>query len=304
MKLLGANATLALLPYSELADELHAMLVAQQRGEVSAPPRTILELPGGGTLLIMPATSAALTSIKIVTVHTTNAALELPSVQADVLALDTATGRRLLLLDGGLVTARRTAALSLLAARMLAPRPDGPLLIVGAGTQGQAHLEAFAEGLGVHEVYVASRTAAHAKALAEQARARGLDATALADPGAALDRVTLIVTATTSATPVLPATVREDAFIAAVGAFRPDMAELPPALVRRARLYVDTLTGAQAEAGDLIQAGIDWQQVTPLAADVPRPASGPVIFKSVGHALWDLAAVWLAHRRLHDTQER
>src|SRR3712207_8571664 len=47
------------------------------------------------------------------------------------------------------VTARRTAALSMLAARELAPRPEGPLLVVGAGTQGRAHLEAFHEGLGV-----------------------------------------------------------------------------------------------------------------------------------------------------------
>jgi ornithine cyclodeaminase len=74
------------------------------------------------------------------------------------------------------------------------------------------------------------------------------------------------------------------------------MAELPPELVRRSRLFVDTLDGAQAEAGDLIQAGVDWGRVTPLeqALDMERPESGPVIFKSVGHALWDLAAARLA----------
>jgi ornithine cyclodeaminase/alanine dehydrogenase-like protein (mu-crystallin family) len=70
------------------------------------------------------------------------------------------------------------------------------------------------------------------------------------------------------------------------------MAELPAALVRRAHLYVDTLEGAQAEAGDLLQAGIDWATVTPLADVIlqERPLGGTIVFKSVGHAFWDLAA--------------
>jgi ornithine cyclodeaminase len=77
--------------------------------------------------------------------------------------MEASTGARLGLLDGATVTARRTAALSLLAARELAPRPEGPLLIVGAGAQGRSHLEAFREGLGVSKVFVASRTPAGAE---------------------------------------------------------------------------------------------------------------------------------------------
>src|SRR5207244_1573335 len=114
------------------------------------------------------------------------------------------------------------------------------------------------------------------------------------DEALAVARV--IVTATTSFTPVLPERVRPDAFIAAVGAYLPEMAELPASLVQRARLYVDTLEGAQAGAGDLIQAGVEWSEVTTLenVVDDARPESGPVVFKSVGHALWDLAAARLA----------
>jgi ornithine cyclodeaminase len=63
-------------------------------------------------------------------------------------------------------------------------------------------------------------------------------------------------------------------------------------LVQRSRLYVDTLEGARLEAGDYVQAGVDWNTVTPLESvlDAPKPSSGPIIFKSVGYALWDLAA--------------
>jgi len=248
----------------------------------------------------MPATDDEITITKLVTVHAHNTAEGLPSVQAEVLVFDTRTGRRLLWLDGVTVTARRTAALSLLAAQMLAPNLAGPLLIVGAGTQGRTHLEAMTQGLGVRQVYIASRDLAHAEDLATYARSLGIDAQAVSRPADVLAQTPLIVTATTSATPVLPADLRSDAFVAAVGAFQPDRAELPPDLVRAARIFVDTLEGAKAEAGDLILAGVDWARVTSLeeAIALPRPLDGPVVFKSVGHALWDLAAARLAWSNL------
>jgi ornithine cyclodeaminase len=298
MEILDAPATHALLPYPTLADSLVAVLRALRRGSTYAPPRQAVPLPDGAILLLMSATDGELAITKLVTVHPRNAIHSLPSIQAEVLVLEARTGRRLLLLEGAAVTARRTAALSLLAARRLAPVPTGPLLVVGAGVQARAHLEALTEGLGVRDVYIAARTPAHAAALVALARQRGLTAQVVAAPEEALDRATLIVTATTSRTPVLPDRVRDDALVIAVGAYQPDMAELPPALVRRARLFVDTLESAQTEAGDLIQAGVDWSAVTPLeqVLDDPHPDHGPVVFKSVGHALWDLAAARLAWR--------
>jgi 1-piperideine-2-carboxylate/1-pyrroline-2-carboxylate reductase [NAD(P)H] len=95
---------------------------------------------------------------------------------------------------------------------------------------------------------------------------------------------------------VLPGAVADDAFVAAVGSFEPGAAELPAGLVGRAAIVVDTLEGAREEAGDLIQAekagAFSWGNATPLE-DVLRTSErpeGPVVFKSVGHALWDLAA--------------
>ncbi len=296
MQVLDTEATRALLPYSELANSLQQVLHDKRAGRAYAPPRLSVPLSPGAILLLMPAADEELAITKLVTVHPDNARHGFPVVQGDVLVMEAETGRRLMLLDGSVVTARRTAALSLLAARLLAPNTSGPLLLVGAGTQGRSHLEAFMEGLGAHEVYIASRNVLHAEELAEYARTLGVSAEPVPNPEAVLDRATLIVTATTSTTPVLGDQVRGDAFVAAVGAYTPAMAELAPGLVRRCKLYVDTLEGAQAEAGDLIQAGIDWERVLPLemALDLARPDEGPVIFKSVGHALWDLAAARLA----------
>ena len=95
---------------------------------------------------------------------------------------------------------------------------------------------------------------------------------------------------------MLPDGVAEDAFVAAVGSFEPGAAELPAGLVGRAAVVVDTLEGAREEAGDLIQAeeagAFSWGGVTQLedALRASERPEGPVVFKSVGHALWDLAA--------------
>lgn len=299
MRQFSAAQTHDLLPYPALADALRSILRAQAVGAAAAPPRQAVALPEGGTLLLMPATSAELAIVKLVTVHPDNPSAGRPAVQGEVLVLDAATGQRLYLLDGAAVTARRTAALSLLAAQLLAPTLAGPLLVIGAGVQGRAHLEAFAAGLGIRQAFVSSRSMLHAEALAKEARTWGVDARAVRNPAEVVAQARLIVTATSSATPVLPAAIPDAAFIAAVGAYRPDMAELPAALVGRCALYVDTLAGAQHEAGDLLQAGVDWTQVTPLQAELARPPAGrPILFKSVGYALWDLAAAQLVHRQL------
>ncbi|MGT2495004.1 delta(1)-pyrroline-2-carboxylate reductase family protein [Cupriavidus basilensis] len=222
---------------------------------------------------------------------------------------DAHTGRRLALLDGPTVTGRRTAAVSLLAAQTFAPEPGGELLIIGAGVQAQTHLEAFVAGLAPRRVWLHSRTAAKAEALAAHARTLGVEAQTVADVSAVLPRVSMVVTVTSSLTPVLPdldsGLWRDEHFIAAVGAFRPEMCELPPALCQAAsahgRLLGRHIVRHRGGGGrPAASAGIDWATVQPfeqaiLAADALRARKGsPLVFKSVGYALWDLAACVLA----------
>ena len=127
-------------------------------------------------------------------------------------------------------------------------------LIIGAGAQAAAHLEALREGLGVRHFYITARTLESAERLAAAANGDGVAAEAVPNAEAVAQKVSLIVTATTSEAPVVPAGVTDHTTILAVGAFRPDMAELPARLIARSNVVVDTLEGAQAEAGDLIQA--------------------------------------------------
>ncbi|MEX2540568.1 MAG: delta(1)-pyrroline-2-carboxylate reductase family protein [Trueperaceae bacterium] len=303
---LGPGETAALLPYPALADTIAAMLLEYEGGKVQVPERLILELPDGGKLLVMPASDENVAITKLVTVHPRNSAKGLATIQGEVVVMRAGSGERMGVLDGATVTGRRTAALSLLAARKLAPVPTGPLLIFGAGAQATAHLEAFRIGLGVDTVFISSRTRHRAETLAGLGRELGMDARVVDDPNEVLGKAKLIVTATTSQTPVLAGSLAEDVMVCAVGAFRPGMAELSPELIGGSSVVVDTLAAARQEAGDLIAAvgagAWQWERARELAqvlapemeAAQLHHLPGPVVFKSVGHALFDLASARLA----------
>jgi len=293
-----AAATAAALPYTALADAIEQLL---HDDSVIVPPRLVQRLPGGGSLFVMPAVDAQVAITKLITFMPDNPASGRPSIQGDIVVFDSVQGQRIAVLDGPTVTARRTAAVSLVAARRLATSRDGPLLIVGAGVQGRAHLEAFHQGLGIGSVWIASRSAASAQALAALARARGLQANVVADPHAVLADCPLVVTCTPAQQVVLRGTPAPRTFLCAVGAFTPAMVEWAPEVCQHVaahgRVVVDT-RDADHEAGDLLQAGLDVTRM-PTLSDVVRqghashasaPAMGPILFKSCGWAGWDLAA--------------
>ncbi|KHK01203.1 delta(1)-pyrroline-2-carboxylate reductase family protein [Desulfovibrio sp. TomC] len=279
--------------YLSLSDAVADVLRARLAGVATAPERLSVPVPGG-VLLCMPAADDQIAVVKTITVHPGNR--ERPVIQGEVTVIEAATGRRLGTLDGPTVTARRTAAVSLLAARILAADTAGPLLVIGVGVQARAHVEAFWQGLGVRAITLVGRTQERAEALAASLAEAGVTVQVATDKAAveqAVQQAAMIVTATTSCEPVLADVVRGDVFVSAVGSFTPEAAELPAALVQRAILYVDDMESAKVEAGDYLRAGVHWERVTPLEAVLdgvpPRPA-GPVVFKTVGHALFDLAA--------------
>ena len=136
-------------------------------------------------------------------------------------------------------------------------------------------------------------------------------ATLVASPSAeaAADGADVIALVTASREPVLTrAAVRAGVHICAVGACRPDQREMDSALVRDARVFVDSRTGALAEAGDLVipikEGAIDASHIAAELGDVfggrlpGRRESGEItIFKSLGMAVEDVAAARLAFER-------
>ena len=301
--ILNAQDTAAALPYQPLADCIKELL---QDASVKVPPRLVQPLFSGGSLFVMPASDKLLAITKLITFVADNASRQLPAIQGDVLVFDAVNGKRLCMFDGPTVTARRTAAVSLLAAQLLAPKPNGKLLIVGAGVQGRSHLEAFAQGLGVKEVMVSSRSRASADALVEHATNMGLQAQVVDNADEAMAECSLVVTATSAQQIAMRARPTDDAFVCAVGAFSPRMVEWAPEvclhMAQHGRIFVDT-RDADHEAGDLLQAGLDVSRFASLQDVVQQPheftnKTGPVFFKSCGWAGWDLAAARCALQAL------
>ena len=305
MMKLDPQQTAKALPYKLLAQEIERLL-----GDTSVvvPPRLVQRLSEQSSLFVMPASDAQLAITKLITWVADNPGRGLPAIQGEVMVFDVRDGRHLCLLDGPTVTAHRTAAVSLLAAQKLAPNPAGKLLLVGAGVQARAHLHAFAQGLGVKEVMVSSRTHASAKLLVDEALTMGLRAEIAENADDALADCSLVVSATSAQEVTLQARPREDAFVSAIGAFTPAMVEWSPDvctyLAQNGRVYVDT-RDADHEAGDLLQAGLDVTTFPTLQALVRGEVStayakkGPVFFKSCGWAGWDLAAARCVMQSLH-----
>lgn len=299
MQILNAEQTARALPYAQLVPAVAqaARELAQQR--IQAPERLVVPMAAGGVLLAMPAVGHDLSVTKLVSVHPGNGALGLPVIQGEVVVMDTATGRRLALLDGPTVTARRTAAVTLLGIQTLAPHTPKTALLIGTGAQAAAHADALVVHLGIAQFWIAGRSLAAAQAFsaAVQARHPQVVATAMVDLQNALPATDLVLALTTLRTPVIPAHIGAQTLAIGVGAFKPDMAEFPAALLRSRRIVVDDLGGARHEAGDLLQAGVDWSQVRDLAsvlASASVPAGPVPVFKTVGQAAWDLAAARVA----------
>jgi ornithine cyclodeaminase len=159
----------------------------------------------------------------------------------------------------------------------------------------------------VRDVRIASRRAASAQALADHARSLGAHARVVGDADAALADCPLVVTCTPARHVVLRSLPTERTFIAAVGAFTPQMVELSPELcahcAMQGRVVVDT-PEAVHEAGDLIQAGLDvasFPTLRDIVSSSPTTKRGPVLFKSCGWAGWDLAAARTACQLSHAT---
>lgn len=294
MQILDAARTAEALPYSLLVPAVAQAAMDLARGGIDAPGRKVVTIDQDSVLLCMPAVAADISVTKLITVHGRNAQHGLPAIQGEVIVFETSTGRRLALLDGPTVTARRTAAMTLLGIATLAQSRPASVLLIGTGAQASAHAAALAEYFGVREFHVAGTSPARAQAFAAALRERhaGIEVHAHATPASAPE-TDVAIALTTSAAPVIPEQLAPRTLAIGVGAFKRNMAEFPPSLLHARDIVVDDIGGARHEAGDLIQADIDWSAVRSLgdilAGKAARPAGVPV-FKTVGQAAWDLAA--------------
>ncbi len=295
MKLdLDEAAVEKLLSMGELIPTMERALAAFSSGEVVQPTRGVVPVADHhGFLGVMPAYTGTALGIKLVTFYPENRG-DLHTHYATILLFRPETGEPLLSMDGRLITDVRTAAASAVATKHLA-RPDASVLaLLGSGVQARSHLAALRLVRDFREVRVWSPRRA-----AEFAREHGVTAVASAEE--AVRGADVVVTVTTSRTPVVRGEwLSPGTHINAIGAVRPDWREFDDEAVRRARIYVDSRDAAVQESGDVIAAGAIFAELGEVAAGTKpgRQSTEEItLFKSLGIAVEDVATAELLYRK-------
>jgi alanine dehydrogenase len=297
---LGQTDVERLLDLDELLDALAKAFQEVSAGRASVPPR-VAARTSAGLLGVMPGyLPGAGLEAKLVAVFPGNHQRGLPSHLALIALFDEETGWPLALMDGTHITAVRTAGASALSARLLA-RPEARVLaILGAGVQGENHLDAMRRVGDFHEIRVASRDRNHAEALASRdSRAR-----AMSDFEHAVRGADVVCCCTDAAEPVIAYDwLRPGAHVTSVGA-NPAGPELDAETVRRGRLFVESRVAfSPPPAGSAELVGLDPAVATELGELVGDGALGRAsdeeitVYKSMGHAVEDAAAARLVYDR-------
>jgi len=204
----AADVVAAMPPLEErlaLADRTMVALATPNGAEM--PPKIAIHpRPDAAFIHAMPAMLRGadlfgdLVGMKWVAGFATNNELGLPGISALVVLNDPATGIPLAIMDGGPITAQRTAAVSGLAIRRFGPVVAGRPIraaLIGAGVQGHSHLPVFGHVLPDVELHVFDRDPRRAATLADAAAGTpGIGSTTLEpSASAAVEGADVVLTA-------------------------------------------------------------------------------------------------------------
>jgi ornithine cyclodeaminase/alanine dehydrogenase-like protein (mu-crystallin family) len=290
----------SLLDIDELLASLADAFRELSAGTASVPPRTAARAEDG-LLGVMPVyLPGSPLAAKLVTVFPGNHQRGGRSHQALITLFDQRDGTPIALMDGTWITAIRTAAAAAVATGTLARRDAHVLAILGAGVQGRSHLQIFPRVRDFDEIRIASRTQAHAEALAEQHPA----ARTVGSFEEAVRGADVVCCCTDAREPILRAGwLAPGAHVSAVGGtFGP---ELDPETVRAGRVFVEwrgAVTNAPPAGAHELQ-GLDPETVTEVGAVLAGTRPGRTteteltVYKSTGHAVEDAAAARLVLAR-------
>jgi ornithine cyclodeaminase/alanine dehydrogenase-like protein (mu-crystallin family) len=302
MKEFDTAATARALAFPALIAALERMLASG----CDAPARHVHAVGDTLTALLMPAWQPGrYFGLKVVNVAPGNAARGLPGLFATYQLFDANTGAPLAFIDGGEITARRTAAASALAAARLARADARRHLIVGAGRVGGLLAAAFRAVRAIDDVMVWSRDEQSALRLVVRLAADGVPARLATDLEAAAATADIVSCATLATEPLIQgAWLAPGSHLDLIGGFTPAMREADDACFAGAQVWIDTAE-ALTKAGDLLHpiasGALRREDVRGTLADLaatprlPRDPTARTVFKSVGSALEDLAAAILVY---------
>ena len=246
--------------------------------------------------------------VKVVNVIPANLERGLPTIQAVVDLFDPVTGSPLAIMEGGVLTALRTAAASAVSAKYMAPEARGPIAIIGTGYQARYQLRFVSHVYKADEVRAYDIREEALESFRRYAEGLGFRVLKCRSAAEAVEGSSLVIEASTTRSPVIEGRyLASPAHVISIGAHVRDARALDDEAIRRAEvIVVDSREAVMLETGDVripIERGIiTMDRVYELGevAAGKKPGRltgvGITIFKSVGLAIQDAAAASVAYR--------
>lgn len=281
-----------LLHLEPLLEAVRRALIDLSAGRVMQPLRTVMEFEQG-LLFLKPVITGDVLATKLITQIPGNAARALPTMLATIVLMDAKTGRTLAVMDGTWSTSLRTAAVSAVAVDCLTTRHAKTVAMLGSGALARTHALALRAVREVSEIRIWSRDPANVERCANEVK--GVQKTSAEEAVRGAD---IVCTLTNASEPVLKgAWLKPGAFVAAIGAPRPNWRELDDEAMRNV-VIADSYAAAAQESGDVILSGASVSAEIGEILAGTRPAPGPgstIIFKALGQAVVDAAAAQLVY---------
>lgn len=258
-----------------------------------------------GVIELMPTSDGEMYGFKYVTGHPTNIKEGRQTITAFGLLADVSNGYPVLLTEMTILTALRTAAMSALAAKWLAPKGATVMAIIGNGAQSDFQALAFQAICGIREVRLYDLDPAATRKCAANLKGTGLKVVPCATAAEAVLGAGIITTVTADrqyATILTDNMVGSGVHINAVGGDAPGKTELHRDILLRSDIFVEYPPQTRIE-GEIQQLAPDhpvkelWQVMTgalPGRSD-PRAIT---LFDSVGFAIEDFSALRYVHKEL------
>jgi len=299
----------SVLEMDDVIDAVERAFVDFAKGRAKMPPRSIMDFPeNDGWVGIMSAAIETAGSIgtKVVTVFKNNAGKSMPTTMATILLNDASTGEPLAIMEAGLITAMRTGAASAIATKYLARKDSHVVGLFGAGIQAKYQLFGVSRVRKVGNVKQYTPTKARQKKFAEEMEKEiGAKIQIVGNPKEAVQNSDIVITATTSPTPVFNGKwVSDGTHINAIGAHTKDTRELDTTLIEKAKIVVDLREAALKEAGEIVIPKAEGKKLN-IYAELSELVSGKkkgrtsdsevTVYKGCGIALEDLAVAKLAY---------
>jgi ornithine cyclodeaminase/alanine dehydrogenase-like protein (mu-crystallin family) len=311
MKFFDSKTISDIAPHSEWVEAMEMALKLSTTRRYVMPRRMHLDY-GEDTFLLMPCITDEYWATKLVSFCPENKAIGRPSIYGTVILNDTKTGEPLAIMDGGIITAMRTAAVAAAGIKHLSPTDSHALGIIGTGAQGIYQALFACSVRKIEDIWAFDRNQDNLRRFVDDFKFWYPDIRI--HPAADSDQVAInsqvIITATNSQNPVFSDSKElfSGKTFVGIGSYKPDCREFPEQLFRQLdQIFVDSIDGKN-ESGDLItpvkSQWIDDGNIFPigdlLSGSIVTSDNKTRFYKTVGSAIFDLFAAKLVYEKQTD----